>query len=80
MQKDAIRSTLASLDLSDKEISLYLLLLQSGTAPASSLGDRAGLVRSTAQYTCQQLEKKGSSGWCRRGICISTRPSRRRNS
>lgn len=56
---DDIKRTLEILDLNDKEIAIYLMLLQVGTSPASTLGDRTQIVRSTAQYTCQQLEKKG---------------------
>ncbi len=56
---DRIRSTLESLDLSGKEIDMYLTLLQVGTSPSSALGRRSRLSRSTAQYTCDQLVKKG---------------------
>jgi sugar-specific transcriptional regulator TrmB len=59
MAASDIAGVLRDLDLSDKEIALYLLLLQVGTAPASTLGERADIQRSTAQYTCQQLEKRG---------------------
>lgn len=53
------RSVLQELGMSDKEIDIYLLLLTVGTAPASVLGQRTGIQRSTAQYTCQQLAKQG---------------------
>src|SRR3989338_9052790 len=59
MPKDTIRSTLEGLGLTDKEAAIYLLLLQLGTAPASTLADRAEVPRSTAQFTCQQLVKRG---------------------
>lgn len=59
MAHDEIRPILRSLGLNEKEIILYLMLLQLGTAPASLLGDKTGISRSTAQYTCQQLTKKG---------------------
>lgn len=59
MPKDTIRSTLESFGLTDKEVTIYLLLLQLGTAPASSLSDRSDIPRSTAQFTCQQLAKRG---------------------
>ncbi len=59
MSDQTIRLTLASLGLSEKEIDIYLCLLQVGTAPASTLGERTNIQRSTAQYTCQQLAKTG---------------------
>ncbi len=54
-----IKETLESLGLSDKEAQVYLALLPVGSAPASVLGNRTGINRSTAQYICQQLAKKG---------------------
>lgn len=54
-----VRPILESLGLNPKEIELYLLLLQIGTAPASALARRMRIPSSTAQYTCQQLQKKG---------------------
>lgn len=54
-----IRPILESLGLNPKETELYLLLLQIGTAPASALARRMRIPSSTAQYTCQQLLKKG---------------------
>lgn len=57
--KDAIRATLEDLGLTDKEAAMYLLLLQLGTSAASTLADRAEIPRSTAQFTCQQLTKRG---------------------
>lgn len=59
MSKDTIRTTLEGLGLTDKEAAIYLLLLQIGTAPASTLADKANIPRSTAQFTCQQLTKSG---------------------
>ena len=54
-----VDETLAELGLSKKEIAIYLALLSTGTAPASTLGKRTSITRSTAQYTCQQLHKQG---------------------
>lgn len=54
-----IENVLESLGLTDKEIAIYLALLPIGSAPASALGNRTGINRSTAQYICQQLTKKG---------------------
>jgi sugar-specific transcriptional regulator TrmB len=59
MTDPLIQKTLESLGLNDKEIVIYLMMLQVGTAPASTLGERTGIQRSTAQYTCQQLAKSG---------------------
>jgi sugar-specific transcriptional regulator TrmB len=53
-----IHATLAELGLNDTEIEIYLALIKVGTAPASALGQRTGITRSTAQYSCQQLAKK----------------------
>lgn len=55
----AFHSALESLGLSQKEVDVYLLLLQMGTSAASVLGRRLKIPPSTAQYTCQQLTKKG---------------------
>ena len=62
-----ILRALEGLGLSDKEGAVYLALLASGTSPASSLGKRTGIVKSTAQFTCQQLVKKGLARVARRG-------------
>ena len=56
---DAVGGTLRELGLSDREVEVYLALLQVGTAPASVVAQRTGMTRSTAQYTCQQLHKRG---------------------
>jgi predicted transcriptional regulator len=55
----AIPATLGELGLGGTEIALYLALLKVGPSPASSLARRTGITRSTAQYACQQLAKKG---------------------
>ncbi len=54
-----IRETLKKLGLNEKEITIYLALLSLGNAPASVLGQRTKITRSTAQYTSQKLVKKG---------------------
>ena len=54
-----IEETLKKLGLNEKEITIYLMLLKIGSVPASVLGQRTNITRSTAQYTCQQLAKKG---------------------
>lgn len=56
---DQIRTTLRELGLNEKEIAIYLALLSVGSAPASVLGQRTTIKRSTARYTCQQLHRKG---------------------
>lgn len=48
-----------SLGLNDKEVMAYLTMMPLGTATASSIANRTKLNRSTAQYICQQLAKKG---------------------
>lgn len=67
MSDQHIRITLEDLGLSDKEIAIYLMLLQVGTSPASTLGERTDIQRSTAQYTCQQLAKRGVIGMIEKG-------------
>jgi sugar-specific transcriptional regulator TrmB len=67
MSETTLASTLGSLGFSDKEMAIYLHLLRVGSAPASVLGSRTGILRSTAQYTCQQLEKKGVIRLARKG-------------
>ncbi len=54
-----IEDVLKEIGLRRKEIAIYLALLPLGNAPASILGRHTNITRSTAQYTCQQLEKKG---------------------
>lgn len=56
---DQVRKVLLDLGLNEKEVTIYLMLLSTGSSPASTLGQRTGITRSTAQYTCQQLLKKG---------------------
>lgn len=63
----SLEHTLEALGLSEKEISIYLALLAVGTSPASTLGQRTGITRSTAQYTCQQLSRKGLIRMIQRG-------------
>ncbi len=59
--------TLRSLGLNDKECQVYLLLLQVGSAPASVIGLRAGMPKSTARYICHELNKKGLVSFSRKG-------------
>lgn len=54
-----INATLGELGLGETEIAIYLALLRVGPSPASSLARRTQITRSTAQYACQQLVKKG---------------------
>jgi HTH-type transcriptional regulator, sugar sensing transcriptional regulator len=54
-----VQIVLRALGLNEKEITVYLTLLKVGPSPASMLGKRTNIVRSTAQYTCQQLAQKG---------------------
>lgn len=55
----AVISILSSLGLNEREIEAYVALLGSSAVPASIVSKRTGMNRSTAQYTCQQLHKKG---------------------
>jgi HTH-type transcriptional regulator, sugar sensing transcriptional regulator len=70
---EAIQTTLAELGLGDKEIAIYTMLLKVGTSPTSSLAQRTRIVRSTTQYTCQQLVKKGIANVSRKdGVFLFT--------
>lgn len=56
---DKIRKILEQIGLNDKEIKIYLTSLSIWQSPASILGQKNNIVRSTAQYTCQSLSDKG---------------------
>lgn len=56
---DIIETVLEELGLNQNERTIYKTLLRLGVSPASVLGDRSNISRSTAQYTCNQLAKKG---------------------
>lgn len=62
-----VENILQELGLNQKEVSIYLTLLSTGTAPASVLGHRTDIKRSTARYTCQQLHKKGLVSMVQKG-------------
>lgn len=55
----AIKEILSGMGLDSKECKLYLQLLSSGHAPASVLAKRVALPRSTTQFKCQNLVRKG---------------------
>ena len=56
---EKVEKILQDLGLSENETNLYLLALQSGQTNATILAKKSGLPRSTSQYTCQSLVKKG---------------------
>lgn len=56
---EKICDVLSSIGLNPREIQVYLALMRYGTAPASVVGLRTGMARTTAQYTCQLLVKRG---------------------
>src|SRR3989338_2446517 len=53
-----IQDALRKLDLDDKEIALYLRLLQLGPNRASTLAYQLGLPRTTVQNILNRLEKE----------------------
>jgi predicted transcriptional regulator len=57
-----LRTVLKQAGLEDKEIKIYLMLLHLGTSHASTLGEKTGMARTTAQFICQQLVKKNLAG------------------
>lgn len=52
-------AVLMEFGLSDLEAQLYEMALGLGTFPASIVGNRLGIPRSTARYTCESLVRKG---------------------
>ena len=54
-----VEKTLRKLGLSGNEVKVYLSLLPLKKAPASTVGYRTKLERTTARYVCQQLAKRG---------------------
>jgi sugar-specific transcriptional regulator TrmB len=56
---DELKKLLQKLGLENNEPAIYLTALQTGTAPASIIGKRAGLNRSSARFTCDSLVNKG---------------------
>jgi sugar-specific transcriptional regulator TrmB len=64
---DHLIPVLTELGLNKREIEIYLLLLQVGPSPASTLAQRTNMVRSTAQYSCQQLVKMNIVRMTKRG-------------
>ena len=55
---DNLNELLKTLGLEHQEAKVYLTALSLGTSPASVIGKRCGIPRSTARYTCEQLVKK----------------------
>lgn len=49
---------LHQLGLEHQEANVYLSALRLGTSPASIIGKKCGIPRSTARYTCEQLIEK----------------------
>ena len=54
-----MRQQLLNLGLSEKEVEVYLALLEFGTQPASVIARKIGLPRPTALFHCRQLFEKG---------------------
>jgi sugar-specific transcriptional regulator TrmB len=55
---DDLNKLLKSLGLEHHEPEVYLAALRLGTTPASVVGKRCKIPRSTARYTCEQLVEK----------------------
>lgn len=53
-----LQTLLNNLGLEHQEAKVYLAALRLGTSPASIIGKRCEIPRSTARYTCEQLVKK----------------------
>ncbi len=59
MAKLDIKTILRDFGLKKNEIVVYLASLEIGTSAGSKLAKKTGITRSTTQYICQQLTKKG---------------------
>lgn len=55
----SVDSVLASFGLSPNEIVIYKVLLQSGLSRVVDIASKVDINRSTTQFTCQQLHRKG---------------------
>lgn len=55
----SIADILRSIGFTENEVVIYLALAEGGTAPASEIAKITRLPRSTVQFTCQQLQRKG---------------------
>lgn len=67
MTNESIRSALEAAGMQEKEVTVYTALLASGPTLAASLAKRTGLARSTAQFTCQQLVRRGFARMIQKG-------------
>lgn len=56
---EEMKETLEALGMTDKEADIYLALRALGTAPASLVAKRTGLPRSTVQFLCQNMQRRG---------------------
>jgi sugar-specific transcriptional regulator TrmB len=54
-----MKDFLISLGFDNKEAEVYTHILRIGTSPVSLLSQKIKMPRSTVQYTCEKLEKKG---------------------
>lgn len=57
---------LADIGLSPNEIAIYKALLQSGLSRVVDIASKVNINRSTTQFTCQQLHRKGLVSMVRR--------------
>jgi hypothetical protein len=58
LMDDWLISSLKEYGLSEKEAKIYLVTLELGSAPASTIGRRAGIKRVTAYALLQDLQRK----------------------
>jgi len=62
-----INNILAQFGLNEKEISVYKSGLMLGQAPASLIGKKVNLARSSTKFLCDELVKKGLMTTCLQG-------------
>jgi sugar-specific transcriptional regulator TrmB len=56
---DQIKTSLLEIGLSQKEIDVYITMLQIGPMPIQDIAERAGVNRSTTYVLMEQLQKRG---------------------
>lgn len=69
-----LQSALKQFGLNEKESVIYLALLPLGSATASVLSYRTNIQRSTVQYVCQTLNKKGLISSSKKGNTFTYKP------
>lgn len=67
MKHEEVLQALSAAGMQEKEAEVYVALLGSGPTLAAPLSKKTGLPRSTTQFTCQQLVRRGFARMVQRG-------------